>query len=70
MSKDGAGERPLAVNKTRAATLLGVSVDFFEDHVAPEVKSVKRGGRRLFAVRELEAWLESNAQPMTGRAVA
>jgi hypothetical protein len=69
MSKAGAGERPLAVNKTRAAAMLGVSVDFFDDHIAPEVKSVRRGGRRLFAVAELEAWLERNAEP-TGRAAA
>lgn len=61
MGKDGAGERPLAVNKTRAAELLGVSVDFFDVHIVPELRSVRRGKRLLYAVSELESWLERNA---------
>jgi hypothetical protein len=69
MSEHEAGERPLAVNKTRAARLLGVSVDFFDEHLASELRSVRRGSRRLYAVAELEAWLERNAEP-TGRTAA
>lgn len=68
MSKDGASPRPrLAVNKTDAAGMLGVSVDFFDEHIEPELRSVRRGRRVLFPVCELEAWLDRNA---TGRAAA
>lgn len=52
----------LAVNKTDAARCLGVSVDFFDDHVAGEVRCVRRGRRTLYPVRELEQWLESTAE--------
>jgi excisionase family DNA binding protein len=62
MSNDGiTGVRPLSVNKTRAAALLGVSVDFFDEHIAGELKSVRRGRLWLFPVAELEGWLDRNA---------
>jgi hypothetical protein len=38
-----------------------VSVDFFDTHVARELRIVRRGRRRLIPLRELERWLESNA---------
>lgn len=56
----------LAVNKTEAAQALGVSVDFFDAHVAHEVRCVRRGRRRLYPLGELERWLEASAE----RAVA
>jgi hypothetical protein len=40
---------------------LGVSIDFFDEHVAHELRVVRRGRRRLFPVRELERWLERAA---------
>jgi hypothetical protein len=46
------------VKKTQAAAMLGVSVDFFDEHIACEVKSVRRGGLWLYRVCDLEAWLE------------
>lgn len=52
-----AGSR-LAFNKTEAATALGVSVDFFDDHVSGEVPCVRRGRRQLYPVSALERWLE------------
>lgn len=48
----------LAYNKTEASAALGVSVDFFDAHVAHEIKCVRRGRRRLYAAVELERWLE------------
>lgn len=51
----------LALTKTEAAESLGVSVDFFEDHIQHELRIVRKGRRRLIPVRELERWLEANA---------
>lgn len=51
----------LALSKREAADALGVSVDFFERHVMPELRIVRRGRRRLIPVAELERWLEKNA---------
>lgn len=51
----------LAVSKLEAAGMLGVSVDFFEQHVMPELRIVRLGRRRLIPVRELERWLDREA---------
>lgn len=56
-----AGSR-LAFNKTEAATALGVSVDFFDDHVSREVPCVRRGRRHLYPVSEIQRWLERSAE--------
>lgn len=55
-------EARLAVNKTEAAKALGVSVDFFDDHLQDELPCVIRGRRRLYPIRELERWLERSAE--------
>lgn len=52
----------LAHNKTEAALVLGVSVDFFDEHIAPELRCVRRGRRRLYPQVELEGWLEREAE--------
>jgi len=51
----------LALTKAEAAEALGVSVDFFEDHIMCELRIVRRGRRRLIPVTELVRWLESSA---------
>lgn len=51
----------LALSKREAAAVLGVSIDFLEQHVMPELRIVRRGRRCLIPVRELERWLETNA---------
>jgi excisionase family DNA binding protein len=51
----------LALSKREAADALGVSVDFFEKHIMPELRIIRRGRRRLIPVRELERWLDENA---------
>lgn len=66
------GERPvagakrvpiprLALSKQEAAQALGVSVNFFEAEIAPELPMIRRGRRRLIAVRAVERWLEQQA---------
>lgn len=61
----------LAFNKTEAATALGVSVDFFDEHIAGELRCVRRGRRRLYPLSELNRWLEQSAERAgCGRSVA
>jgi excisionase family DNA binding protein len=54
--------RRLALSKAEAAEALGVSVDFLERHVMPELPVVRRGRRRLIPVAVLEQWLDHNAE--------
>jgi excisionase family DNA binding protein len=51
----------LALTVAEAAQSLGVSPDFFAEHVAGELRIVRRGRKKLVAVRELEAWLARSA---------
>ena len=50
----------LALTKREAAAALGMSVDSFERHVQPELRVVRRGRLRLFALSEIERWLREN----------
>ena len=58
---DNARTPRLALAPTEAADALGVSRDFLDQHVLPELRVVRRGRRRLIPVRELERWLDQNA---------
>ncbi len=51
----------LALTVTEAAEAIGVSPDFFAEHVTGELRMVRRGRKRLVSVRELERWLEHNS---------
>jgi excisionase family DNA binding protein len=52
---------PLALTVTQAAEALSVSDDFFREHIAGELRWVRRGSKKLVATRELERWLAENA---------
>lgn len=52
----------LAMTRAEAARALGVSINSFERHVQPELRIVRRGKLRLIPVREIERWLEENAE--------
>jgi hypothetical protein len=52
----------LALNIEEACAALGVSWDFWSEHIAPEIRVVRRGRRKLVAVAELERWLERNGE--------
>jgi len=41
--------------------MLGVSRDYFDEHIGPELRWIRRGRKKLVAVKELERWLEENA---------
>jgi hypothetical protein len=47
----------LAGSIAEAADSIGVSVDFFREHVLPELKVIRRGRLKLVAFAELERWL-------------
>jgi excisionase family DNA binding protein len=51
----------LAYSPTEAAESLGVSRDFFDEHIASELRIVRRGRRRLIPVKEIERWLDQSA---------
>ena len=46
---------------TEAAASLGVSVDFYREHIAPELRTIRRGRLELVAMSELERWAERAA---------
>jgi excisionase family DNA binding protein len=50
-----------AFTPDEAARSIGVSRDYFDDHVKPELRLVRRGRKVLVPVRELEAWLPRSA---------
>ena len=54
------GQR-LALSPDEAAALLGVSRDYFDEHVINELRVVRRGRRILVALSELERWLDRSA---------
>ena len=51
----------LALSPDEAAASLGVSRDYLDEHVSSELKWVRRGRRKLVAIKELESWLERSA---------
>jgi excisionase family DNA binding protein len=55
----------LAVSPDEAAAVLGVSRDYFDEHVIGELRVVRRGRRILVAVAELERWLDRAAARAT-----
>jgi excisionase family DNA binding protein len=52
----------LAVKPDEAAEMLGVSRDYFDEHIKPELRIVRRGSKTiLIAVAELQRWLDKSA---------
>jgi hypothetical protein len=49
----------LALSPTEAAGSLGVSVDYFDEHISHELRWVRRGRKRFVAVAEIERWLSA-----------
>ena len=52
----------LGLSLAEAAAAIGVSPDFFAEHVQSEIRLVRRGRRRIVPVAELEGWLRANAE--------
>lgn len=56
----------LALSPDEAASAIGCSRDFLDEHVAPELRWVRRGRRKFVAVAELERWLAESAERTLG----
>ncbi len=50
-----------ALGIQEAAQSLGVSVDYFKAHIAPDLRIVRRGRRKLVPTAELDRWLDEAA---------
>jgi len=54
--------RRVTVVPNEAASMLGVSRDFFDEHIKPELRIIRRGSKTiLIPVLELERWVEKSA---------
>jgi hypothetical protein len=51
----------LALRPEEAAESLGVSRNYFDAHIAPELRFVRRSRLKLFPIVELEGWLDREA---------
>ncbi len=58
----------LALTKAEAAASLGMSIDSLERYVLPDLRVVRRGRLVIVSARELEKWLERNAERLLGDA--
>jgi len=52
----------IALTPPEAAAAIGVGPDFFEENVAPELRLIRRGRKRLVPVAELERWTAENSE--------
>jgi excisionase family DNA binding protein len=55
----------LALSPGEAADVLGVSRDYFDEHILPELRIIRRGRRILIPLAEIERWLERSAASAT-----
>jgi len=51
-----------ALTPSEAAAAIGVGPDFFDANVAPHLRLIRRGRKRLVPVAELERWVAENAE--------
>ncbi len=50
----------IAFRREEAAESLGISADFFDQYVRPEIAIVPRGRLTLYPRTELERWVDQN----------
>lgn len=51
----------LLLSREGAAHVLSMSVDSFDRHVRPQIRAIHCMRHPLFAVRELEQWIEASS---------
>jgi len=54
----------IALTPDRAAAAMSVSEGFFNEHIRPGLRPIRRGTKVLFAVAELERWADENAETL------
>jgi DNA-binding HxlR family transcriptional regulator len=60
----------IALRPREAAASLGVAESYFNEHVRPELRVVRKGRKVLVPVRELERWAAENAEMPIAEEVA
>jgi hypothetical protein len=58
----------LAVQHKDAPAVVGLGKTSFEKYVVPEVRCIRLGSMRIYMVKDLELWLERNAERVLERA--
>jgi excisionase family DNA binding protein len=61
VTRPTASVQRLTLTPREAAASLGVSRDFFDDHVLPELRVIRRGKLVLVPFSELARWVEREA---------
>ena len=56
----------LALTPAESAAAFGVGPDFFDKHIRPDLRVIRRGSKRLYLVTELQRWGEENAERVLG----
>jgi excisionase family DNA binding protein len=56
----------VALTIPEAAASLGVGPDFFDQHIRPELRVIRRGSKRLIPVAELKRWADANSEHVLG----
>jgi hypothetical protein len=57
----------LALTPAEAAAAVGCSRDFFDEHIGPELRWIRRGRLKFVAITELEEWLHRSAALTVGQ---
>lgn len=52
----------IALTPPEAAAALGVGITFFDEQVAPDLRLIRRGRKRLVPVTELSRWAADNSE--------
>ncbi len=52
----------IALTPPEAAAAIGAGPDYFNQYVAPHLRLIRRGRKRLVPVSELERWVAENAE--------
>jgi hypothetical protein len=52
----------VALTPPEAAAAVGVGPDFFKDNIAPHLRQIRIGKKRLIPVAELERFADENAE--------
>ena len=58
--------QPICATREQAAALLAMSVDYFDEHVRPDLPVLRKGRERIYLVEDLEKWARQNAAMALG----
>jgi hypothetical protein len=62
---NGSSVPRVTLTRIETARCLGVSIDFFNEHIEHELRSIRRGRVKLYPVSDLKRWIEESASRVT-----